>query len=272
VTSSRIQTCVLSLLALLLASCTVEPITNRRQLSLVSADELTALSYKEYGEFIRSHPLSRDTANTETVRRVGRRIQVAVEAYFAEQGQSSRLSGYTWEFNLVESKEVNAWCMPGGKVVVYTGILPITRDEAGLAVVLAHEIAHAVANHTAERMSQAMLANYGLTALGELLAQKPKETRDLFLKVAGLGAQVGALLPYERTQENSADRLGLVFMAMAGYDPNAALDFWQRMAAQGTGDATPELLRTHPSDKTRIANIRKLIQAEANRYYKPPPR
>jgi predicted Zn-dependent protease len=181
---------------------------------------------------------------------------------------SSRLEGYAWEFNLVEDEAVNAWCMPGGKVVVFTGILPVTRDATGLAVVMGHEIAHAVANHGNERMSQGLMVQMGGTALSKALEDKPEETRNLFLTSFGLGTQVGVLLPYSRLHENESDHLGLIFMAMAGYDPRSAVDFWERMATQKSGGAPPEFLSTHPSDKTRIENIKSLLP-EALRYYKP---
>jgi predicted Zn-dependent protease len=189
-----------------------------------------------------------------------------VERYFHEHNLSGRLKGYKWEFNLVEDKEINAWCMPGGKVVVYTGILPVAKDETGLAVVMGHEIAHAVAQHGDERMSQALLAEMGGMALSLALSQNPSQTNDLYLAAYGAGATVGVLLPYSRLQESEADRLGLIFMAMAGYDPRAAVDFWKRMAASKKGGAAPEFLSTHPADSKRINNIEKLIP-EAMSYY-----
>jgi predicted Zn-dependent protease len=200
------------------------------------------------------------------VQRVGRRIQGAVERYFAEHSMSDQLKGYAWEFNLVESKEVNAWCMPGGKVVVYSGILPIAGDEAGLAVVMAHEIAHAIAKHGNERMSQGLLTELGGIALSTALESYPEQTRALWMTAFGVGAQVGVLLPYSRLHESEADRLGLIFMAMAGYDPNEAPRFWGRMSAEKGGAAPPEFLSTHPSDKTRIEKIKEEIP-EAMKYY-----
>jgi predicted Zn-dependent protease len=194
------------------------------------------------------------------VQRAGGNIQRAVGLYFARQQMSSRLSGYAWEFNLVQDKAKNAWCMPGGKVCVYTGILPMTRDESGLAVVMGHEIAHAVANHSSERMSQQLMVQMGGAALSTVV------TQNLFLDIFGLGSQVGLLLPYSRVQESEADRLGLVFMAMAGYDPRVALGFWQRMAASQQGQAPSEFLSTHPSDVTRINNLKVYIP-EALKYY-----
>jgi predicted Zn-dependent protease len=200
------------------------------------------------------------------VKRIGKKIQTAVETYFAEKKMSSHLNGYEWEFNLVQDDLVNAWCMPGGKVVVYTGILPVTKDETGLAVVMGHEVAHAVAGHGSERMSQGMMVQLGGMALDKALETKPEATKNIFMSAFGLGAQVGVLLPFSRLHESEADHLGLVFMAMAGYDPNKAVDFWQRMAAGG-GQKPPEFLSTHPSDETRINKIKKLLP-KAMKYYK----
>jgi predicted Zn-dependent protease len=202
------------------------------------------------------------------VKRIGGRIQGAVERYFKGKGIESSLSGYQWEFNLVEDKQVNAWCMPGGKVVVYTGILPVTKTEEGLAVVMGHEIAHAVAEHGNERMSQGMLAQLGGVALDVAMKDKPQQTRELWQSAFGLGAQVGVLLPFSRTQESEADELGLTFMAMAGYNPQEAVTFWQRMSANSGGKAPPELLSTHPSDETRIRQIQEHMP-EAMKYYTP---
>lgn len=258
-----------ALLAAFLTACATVPVTGRRQLVLVSNSDMMALSVQEYGKFLNEHTASKNAADTEMVRRAGARIQHAVEQYFQQQNMANRLGGYKWEFNLVEDKQVNAWCMPGGKVVVYTGILPVTGDETGLAVVLGHEIAHAVADHGAERMSQSMLAQLGGVALSEALASKPSETRALWMSAFGAGAQVGALLPFSRIQESEADHLGLIFMAMAGYDPNAAVAFWSRMASSKGGQGAPEFMSTHPSDQTRIQKIKAELP-EALRCYRKP--
>lgn len=252
---------------LVTVSCSTVPITGRSQLNIIPGSSMLSMSLSQYDTFIKEHKLSTDRAQTEVVKRVGVRVQNAVERYFASQGMSSRLSSYKWEFNLVEDKQINAWCMPGGKVVVYTGILPVTRGETGLAVVLGHEISHAIAEHGNERMSQGLLAQFGGMALAEAIASKPAATQQLWMSVYGVGAQYGAILPYSRMQESEADHLGLIFMAMAGYDPNDAVPFWQRMAAQSGGKAPPEFLSTHPADATRIESIKKLIP-EAMRYYK----
>ena len=254
------------LLAFTVYYCSTVPITGRSQLSLVSASEMNAMSFAQYGEFLQQNKLSSNKSDVEMVRRVGSNIQRAVETYFAKNNLSKELAGYAWEFNVVESEEVNAWCMPGGKVVVYTGILPITKDETGLAVVMGHEIAHAVAQHGAERMSQGLLQELGGVALSVALANEPQETQSLFYTAYGVGTTLGVMLPFSRTHESEADRLGLVFMAMAGYDPTAAVDFWTRMSQKSGGGAPPEFLSTHHSDATRIADIKKHLP-EALSYY-----
>lgn len=261
---------ILALLAVsvLVASCATVPITGRRQLSLIPESQMLSMSYKEYDSFLESNKVSDDATATAMVKRVGGRIQGAVETYFAGQGQSGRLADYKWEFNLIKGDDVNAWCMPGGKVVVYTGLLPVAKDEAGLAVVVGHEVAHAIADHGGERMSQQMVAQLGGTALDVAMKNKPEQTRQLWMTAYGAGAQFGALLPFSRQQESEADRLGLIFMAMAGYDPQTAVGFWTRMASASGGAKPPEFMSTHPSDETRIANLRKLMP-EASGYYRP---
>ena len=252
---------------LVLAACSTVPITGRKQLSLIPASEINAMSFEEYRSFLASHKVVTGTREANGVKRVGSRIQRAVERYFADKGMSDHLEGYEWEFNLVDDPQVNAWCMPGGKVVVYTGILPVVKDETGLAVVMGHEIAHAIANHGNERMSQGLVVQFGGAALSTALSDQPQETHDLFMTAFGAGAQVGVLLPFSRTHESEADHMGLIFMAMAGYDPREAAGFWERMASLGGGAAPPEFLSTHPSDETRIRNIEKRLP-EALEYYK----
>ncbi len=254
-------------LTLSLAACSTVPITGRSQLSLIPGSSMLSMSLQEYDTFLKEHKLSTNQEQTQMVKRVGARIQGAVERYFEASGLKEHLANYKWEFNLVEDKQVNAWCMPGGKVVVYTGIMPVAKGEDGLAVVMGHEIAHAIAEHGNERMSQGLLTQLGGVALSQALATKPAATQQLWMSVYGVGAQYGAILPYSRLQESEADHLGLVFMTMAGYDPNEALAFWQRMAAQKGGQAPPEFLSTHPSDATRIENIRRLVP-EVIRQYK----
>jgi predicted Zn-dependent protease len=258
---------VLSLAVLATGSCTKAPLTGRTQLSLIPAGEMLSMSYQQYDAFLKENPVSDDAGATAKVKRVGARIQNSVEEYFAANGMASRLDGYAWEFNLVASDQVNAWCMPGGKVVFYEGIMPICQDETGIAVVMGHEVAHAVAEHGNERMSQGLLAQGGAVLLAKALEEKPESTQNLWMTAFGLGAQVGVLLPFSRTQESEADHLGLIFMAMAGYDPNAAVSFWQRMSAEG-GAKPPEFMSTHPSDETRIRKIKEHLP-DAMRYYSP---
>ena len=253
---------------LLLTACSTVPVTGRSQLNLIPGSSMLSMSAQQYGTFLKENKLSQNQQQTATVKRVGSRIQDAVERYFAASGLQDYLKKYKWEFNLVEDKQVNAWCMPGGKVVVYTGIMPIARDDAGLAVVMGHEIAHAIAEHGNERMSQGLLTQLGGTALSTALSTQPDATRQLWMSVYGVGAQYGALMPYGRMQESEADHLGLVFMTMAGYDPNVAVAFWERMAAQKGGKASPEFLSTHPADATRIANIKRLIPEVLAKYRK----
>jgi predicted Zn-dependent protease len=208
---------------------------------------------------------SANTIQTAMVARVGRRIANAVENYLRTNGMSSELQNYAWEFHLVQSKEANAFCMPGGKIVVYEGLLPYTQTEDALAIVLGHEVAHAVAKHSAERMSHQLLANYGAQALSVLMTNKSTTTQTLAQQVYGLGANYGVMLPYSRKNESEADHMGLIFAAMAGYNPEIAVNFWTRMAS--IGSSTPEFFSDHPSDATRIAQIKKEIP-EALKYYK----
>jgi predicted Zn-dependent protease len=265
----NIKIILIAIIGIFLIACSTVPITGRHQLNLLPQGTMLSMSLAEYDQFLKENQLSNNQAQTLMVKQAGLRIQKAVEQYFAQNNMSDELSDYAWEFNLVESNEINAWCMPGGKVVVYTGILPLTKNETGLAVVMGHEIAHAIAQHGNERMSQGLIAQMGGVALSTALETEPAATQQLWMAVYGLGAQYGLMLPYSRLHENEADHLGLIFMSMAGYDPNAAIGFWQRMAAQKGGSAPPEFLSTHPSDKKRIQNIRSLVP-EAMGYYQKP--
>ena len=249
-------------------SCATVPITGRKQISFIPDSTVLSMSFQQYDDFLKTNKLSSNKKQTQMVKRVGAKIQKAVEQYFAERNMSSELQNYNWEFNLVEGKDVNAWCMPGGKVVVYTGILPIAKDETGLAVVMGHEIAHAIAGHGKERMSQGLLTEVGSMALMKAFEEKPEKTKQLWMTAFGAGAQYGVLLPYSRLHESEADELGLVFMAMAGYDPRKAVDFWKRMSTNKQGQAPPEFMSTHPSDETRIKKIKEALP-EAMKHYKP---
>ncbi len=251
----------------LLTACASVPITGRKQLSLVPESQLLEMSFAEYRSFLSSNKtLPASDERSVMVKRIGERLATASTRYLKENDAADRVEGFQWEFNVVEEDQVNAWCMPGGKVVVYTGILPVTQDEASLAVVMGHEIAHAIARHGNERMSQGLAAEGVNMSLELLTRDKPSTARDLFLTSFGIGSQLG-LLAYSRQQESEADKLGLVFMAMAGYDPQVAPGFWQRMAQQGQG-APLELLSTHPSDERRINDIKAYLP-KAMKYYKP---
>jgi predicted Zn-dependent protease len=252
--------------AISLTACVEKvPLTGRKQVSLVQESDLIAMSLTQYQKFLSEHkPLPESDSRQQLVKKVGFKIQSAVTEFMRQKGLSERLKGYQWEFNTVEDPIVNAWCMPGGKVVVYSGLLPVTQDEASLAIVMGHEIAHAVARHGNERMSQGLIVELGGLALSVALSQKPEATQNIFLQSYGITSQLG-MLKYSRTHESEADRMGMVFAALAGYDPNVALTFWQRMAAQSK-DQPMEILSTHPSDETRIKDIKKFIP-EAMKYY-----
>jgi predicted Zn-dependent protease len=257
----------LSVFTFLIQSCSVVPLTGRKQLNLLPESEMVSMGLTNYSEFLKGNPLSTDKVKATLVNKVGSDISQAVIKYFTENGIQSRLDGYQWEFNLVKNDTTpNAWCMPGGKVVVYSGILPYTVDQNGLAVVISHEIAHAVARHGNERMSQQLMIQMGGLALSEATKQKPEETKTIFNTAYGIGAQFGLMLPYSREHELEADKLGLIFMAMAGYDPQTAIAFWERMSASG-GKKPPEFMSTHPSDATRINKIKTALP-EALKYYK----
>jgi predicted Zn-dependent protease len=249
-----------------LIACQKNAITGRSSLSLVSESEMIGMSLTEYDKFLKENKtLPATDARVIMVRNVGVKIQRAVEKYYADKGLSSQLQGFAWAFNVVDENAVNAWCMPGGKVVVYTGLLPVTVDEASLAIVMGHEIAHAVAKHGSERMSQQMVVQLGGTVLSTALQTKPALTQALFGQAYGLSTNLG-MLKYSRTHETEADKMGLIFAAMGGYNPEVAIGFWERMAAANNGQKPIELLSTHPSDATRIASL-KSFMPEAKKYY-----
>ncbi|MBX2950975.1 MAG: M48 family metallopeptidase [Leadbetterella sp.] len=252
-------------------SCQRVPLTNRKQfVGLVSSGEMMSLSYNEYKGFLdTSKVLPASNPNSQLVTRVGERIRKAAEDYLIQNKLGHLLNGYQWEFRTVESKEVNAWCMPGGKVCFYTGILPICKTEDGVAVVMGHEVAHAIAEHGRERMSNAMAAQ-GITQVGAIatgVATGNQELMNLAGQVLGIGTTVGAVLPNSRRQEAEADKIGLIFMSMAGYNPKEAVDFWKRMAEAGKNQQKPpKMLSTHPSDESRIAELEKNLDV-AMKYY-----
>ena len=227
---------------------------------------MISLGNQAYSRYVQEQRVISATAQAQMVSTVGFNIQRSVEEYLRQIDESNRIEGYEWEFTLFDDTTVNAWVMPGGKVGIHTGILPVTEDETGLAVVMGHEIAHAVADHANERMSQLLLLQLGGMALSEALSEHPELTRQLALVAFGVGAQLGIVLPYSRLHESEADRLGLIFMALAGYDPREAVSFWERMTQMRQVGEPPEFLSTHPSDETRINNIREFLP-EAMEYY-----
>ncbi|KAF0198660.1 MAG: Zn-dependent protease with chaperone function [Bacteroidetes bacterium] len=256
---------LLTAVLLILLSCSKVPITGRKQFNMVPDGLISEMSLNSYRDFLSQNPpLPPSNPKVAMVKRVGERIAAAVEKFLRDNGKAGKADSYQWEYNLVENSEVNAWCLPGGRVVVYTGILPYSKDEAGLAVIMGHEIAHAVANHGGERMSQQLAVVAGGVSLEIAMQQQPSQTQDLFNLAYGLGSTLGTLA-YSRTHELEADKLGMVFMAMAGYDPSRALSFWEDMAAI-PGVAPPELLSTHPGSERRIKAIREYIP-KANIYF-----
>ena len=254
---------------LLFSACTKNAITGRSQLSLVPESSLQQEAVTQYQTFLSQNKVVSSSSNkdAEMVKRVGSRIAAAITKYYADKGLSNELAGYKWEFNLVDNKEVNAWCMPGGKVVVYTGLLPITQDEAGLAIVLGHEITHAVAHHGQERMSQALVAQ-GIGVGGDLFTSGNSKANGIFNAIFAPSAQIGVLLPNSRKQELEADHYGLIFAAMAGYNPKVAIPLWERMEKLNSGNTTPEILSDHPVDSKRIAKLQAEMP-EALKYYHP---
>ncbi|HZH67955.1 MAG TPA: M48 family metallopeptidase [Chitinophagales bacterium] len=253
-------------LLLMVYACSRVPITNRKQIKLVADSEMNAMSLTSYNEFLTENrsKIIKSGTEVEVVNRIGNRVTRAVEGYLRANGLEKEIQNFQWEFNVVKDNTPNAWCMPGGKVVVYTGIMRIAQTEAELAVVIGHEIAHAVAKHGSERMSQGLMQEFGGIVLSQALSQKSELTKNMFLTAYGVGSNLLGVLPYSRLHESEADKLGLVFMAMAGYNPEAAVTFWQKMS-QG-GQAAPEFLSTHPSDETRIKQIKEFLP-EAMRYY-----
>lgn len=256
-----------ALTGMFLASCATVPLSGRKQLSLVSDTQIQLQAANSYKEFLSSSSTKvlTGTSNAALVKKVGNKIAAAVNQYLSSQGLASQYN-FNWEFNLVESSDVNAWCMPGGKVAIYTGILPFTQNEAGLATVMGHEIAHAIARHSMEQMSNQYAMQVGASVLGVATSGKSNLFNTVVNNAYGIGGQL-AMLKYSRGNETEADQLGLMFMAMAGYNPQTAVSFWERMASAKAKSATPEFLSTHPSDARRITEIQKLIP-QALQYYK----
>ena len=252
-----------------LASCATNPFTGQKTLALVPDSQILPSAFAQYSAFLKENKVISGTANAKLVESVGIKIKNAAERYLNANGYQGYLKNYRWEYKLVESKEVNAWCMPGGKIVVYSGILPITKTEAGLATVMGHEVAHALANHGQQRMSAGVLQELGAAGTQLALGNKSEQTQAIAMQAYGAGSNVLGMLPFSRSHETQADEIGLTLMAIAGYNPDESVVFWQRMSANSGGGAPPEFMSTHPSDATRIANLRRLIpnaKAEAAKF------
>lgn len=252
------------LLVFLAFSCATNPVTGKKTWALVPNSEIFASSYNQYGEFLKTNKVITGTADAKRVENVGMKIRAAAEKLLKARGTAGQLEGYAWEYKLVDSKEVNAWCMPGGKIVFYSGILPICKDDAGMATVMGHEVAHALANHGQQRMSADVVQQLGAAGVAVATNNKSQETQQLAMTAYGATTQFGGMLPFSRAHESEADMIGLTLMAIAGYNPETAVAFWERMAAQSGGQSPPEFMSTHPSNATRIAKIKELIpQAKA---------
>ncbi|WP_318344604.1 M48 family metallopeptidase [Flagellimonas baculiformis] len=238
---------------LMVASCKTNPFTGKSTLNFYPNSQMFPMAFAQYDQFLEENKVVKGTSDAQMITKVGQRIASAAERWLDANGYPGYLKDYQWEYNLVQDETVNAWCMPGGKIVFYTGILPITQNETGVAVVMGHEVAHALADHGAQRMSAGMVQQIGAVA-GNVAIQDP-EKRNMFNTAYGLGSQVGVMLPFSRGHESEADRIGLQIMAIAGYNPDEAAKLWQRMKANSGGQAPPEFLSTHPSNDTRISNL-----------------
>ena len=241
---------------LLFVSCATNPFTGKKTMAFVPNSQLFPMAFQQYDQFLTEHDVVTGTKDAEMITRVGQRIAVAAERWLNANGYQGYLKDYQWEYNLVNDKTVNAWCMPGGKIVFYTGILPIAQNETGVAAIMGHEVAHALANHGQQRMSAAYL-QAGIAVAGNI-AIKDEQTRNIFNQSYGVASTVGAMLPFSRSHETEADKIGLYLMAIAGYNPDEAAELWKRMKANSGGQAPPEFLSTHPSNDTRIANLTEL--------------
>ena len=243
---------VFGTLALIL-SCAINPFTGKKTMALVPNSQLFPTAFAQYDQFLTENKVVTGTSDAEMITRVGQRIAVAAERWLNANGHAGYLNDYKWEYNLVDDKTVNAWCMPGGKIVFYTGILPIANGETGVAAIMGHEVAHALANHGQQRMSAAYMQQ-GVALVGNI-AIEDAQSRDAFNQYYGIGSQLGVMLPFSRSHETEADKIGLYLMAIAGYNPSEAAELWKRMKANSSGQVPPEILSTHPSNDSRIANL-----------------
>ena len=248
----------------LVVSCAKNPFTGKSTIALVPNSQIFPSAFQQYNQFLSENKVIKGTTDAKRIETIGTKIKTASERWLTANGQADYLEGYAWEYNLVDSKEVNAWCMPGGKIVFYTGILPICKDDAGIAAVMGHEVAHALANHGQQRMSAGLLQQLGAVGTQLAVGNKDPQTQALIMQAYGVGTQVGGMLPFSRAHESEADMIGLTLMAIAGYDPINAVKVWERMSANSGGQAPPEILSTHPSNETRIKELTALIpQAKA---------
>ncbi|AMO19261.1 M48 family metallopeptidase [Flavobacterium columnare] len=243
----------------LIMSCARNPFTGKNTMALVPDSQIFPTAFQQYNQFLSENKVIKGTTDAKRVENVGMKIKTAAERWLNANGNSTYLKNYAWEYHLVDSKEVNAWCMPGGKIVVYTGILPITKDEAGMAAVMGHEVAHALANHGQQRMSAGLLQQAGAIGVAIATSSKSQQQQAEFMQYYGLASQVGGMLPFSRTHESEADQIGLLLMAIAGYNPENAVYVWERMSAKAGGQAPPEFMSTHPSNETRITNLKQWI-------------
>lgn len=252
------NTIILVLTILLVSACKTSPFTGKKTLNFVSNDQLFPMAFQQYNTFLSENNVVNGTAESEMVKRVGAKIAVAAERYLTALGEPGYLKDYRWEYNLVQDDAVNAWCMPGGKIVVYTGILPITQDETGLAMVMGHELAHALADHGAQRMSAAQVQQIGAVGVAVAAGGQTQEKQAQWMQLYGIGSQLGGMLPFSRSHENQADEIGVIIAAIAGYDPYEGANLWRRMKANSGGQAPPQILSTHPSSDSRIANLSRM--------------
>ena len=265
---NKILLCSVFLIALSV-SCAKNPFTGKNTLALVPNSEILPSAFAQYSTFLKENKVLTATNDAKRAEQIGIKIKNAAEKWLNANGYKDYLKDYQWEYKLVENKEVNAWCMPGGKIVVYSGILPVTKDDAGLATVMGHEVAHALANHGQQRMSAGMLQQLGAVGTTAALGNTSAETQQIAMTAYGAVTQFGGMLPFSRSHESEADKIGLTLMAIAGYNPDTAISFWQRMSAASGGQKLAEFMSTHPSDETRIANIKRLVpeaKAEALKF------
>lgn len=253
----------------LAGACAKNPFTGKSTMALVPDSQIFPMAFQQYNQFLKENKVIKGTAEAKKVETIGMKIKTAAEKWLTANGNPTYLKDYAWEYNLVDSKEVNAWCMPGGKIVVYTGILPITKDDAGMAAVMGHEVAHALANHGQQRMSAGLIQQVGAVGVAVATQNKSAESQQAWMQAYGVGSQVGGMLPFSRAHESEADMIGLTLMAIAGYNPENAIYVWERMSEKAGGQTPPEFLSTHPSNETRIANLKKLLpeaKAEAAKF------